>query len=238
MGCSRPDRAAQGGEDGFATAAATMISLALAVVAAAATATAIMQLTVARSDFTQDQLATAIDGVQAQAAFAVSTADRANRLRWIIPSAVGPAHVLAEAEGAKLSPAAASVLGETFFARFGVADTEELQDRLKALNKAEGIGPGLEGADAAPLWRSCARSLISVYGDAKVAQTLTASVPFMDTSVWHVGDVWRVRASLNGWVDDRTVRISGDGLHPAQTIDRRFYRASKGDDQCDALFAS
>jgi len=215
-----------------------MISLALAVVATAVTATAIGELRLAKSDFTQDSLVVALDGAQQRAAYTMLAAGLSNRLRWVDATPQGPVRVLAEAEAPKMGLFAAPNIDNATLEKLQVKDGGALIERLKAMTQADAIGPRLEAADGAPLWRACARSLISAYGDAKAAPILKATAPIIDTSAWHRGDVWRVRVTMAGWVDDRLVRFVGVALRPTVTIDRRFYGATREANQCDALFAS
>ncbi len=215
-----------------------MISLALAVVATAVTATAIVELRLAKSDFAQDRLVVALDGAHQRVAYTMLAAGLSSRLRWVEVTPDGPVRVLAEAEAPKMGLFAAPNIDDATLEKLQVADGAALRERLKSMSQADAIGPKLETADGSPLWRACARSLISAYGDAKAKPILNAAAPIIDTSAWHRGDVWRIRVTLSGWVDDRLVRFVGAELHPAQTIDRRLYRATKEANQCDALFAS
>ncbi len=214
-----------------------MISLALAIVAIAVTATSISALNLARRDFQADRIVYALAGAHERADLTMLAAGLSNRLRWNLTLPEGPVSILAEAEGPKMALSAAAGLDDASVAKLDITDANALRLRLKSMTHDEAIGSRLEAVDASHVWRACARSLISAYGDAKTIPVLKATAPVADTSAWHAGDVWRIRVALGGWVDDRTVRFSGGPVHPAQTIERRFYRQTQGDDRCDALFA-
>ena len=237
----------EGDDDGFATPAAVMVSLGVALVATAVTGEAIAQLRLARSDFARSQIESRLDGAQASAALAVISGGASTRMRWTIASNDGPVDVLAEPEAAKLSLSAAADIDDATLAKLAVADSGDLKVRLRELNPSRDADHELVSADASPVWRACARSLIAVHGAAARPPVLKARAPVQGALIWRIGEVWRVRVtwgpqSVHGlaerWVDDRIVRFTGDAEHPAAIVDRRFSRAGKGGDPCDAIFAS
>ncbi|MDR3509248.1 MAG: hypothetical protein P4L64_15245 [Caulobacteraceae bacterium] len=223
---------------GFATPAAAVVSLGLAVVASALTGAAVTQLRAARSDAARTQAEYLLDGLQAQAGLAALSSPKATRLAWTIAASSGAAEILAESESAKLGLAEAPDFDGTMLAKLGVTDAGDVRRRVSALTPQQAVGPALEAADAAPQWRACARSLISAYGMAKTQPKLTPSPPTTGAVVWRIGEVWRIRVTASGWADDRIVRFTGDLLHPAAVVDRRFYRRAEGRDRCEALFAA
>jgi hypothetical protein len=222
-------------ESGFATPAAAAASLAIALMAAAVMTAGVSELRFARADLRRSQADYALAGAQTRAALSVLQAGNSGRLLW---SPTGAAEALAEPEAAKLDLAHAVQLDDATLAKFGVSDAGPLRDRLAALGRADAAE--IVGADAAPLWRACARSVISPYGSASKLQLATASSPAASTGMqWRIGEVWRIRVVLaGGWVDDRVVRFTGDPNQPAAVVERRMTRGEQEGNRCDALFAA
>lgn len=225
-------------ESGFATPAAAVISLGLAVVASALTVLAITDLRRAKAEALKARAEYQLEGVHQRASLVAITEPKAVRLAWSIPTPRGPADVLAEAEGVKLGLKGEHAPGADVLSRLGVRDPSALRQRLLALSRQEAMGPALEAADEAPMWRACARSLISAFGVASVPPKLQASTPSQGVVISRIGEVWRIRATADGWADDRIVRLTGDPQRLAAVIERRVYRRPEGRDQCDALFAA
>ena len=224
---------------GFATSAATMVALALAIIATAATANAIMELRAARSDFGRARASYLLDGAHQLAALGVLNAKPFGRLAWRMSVDGAPVSVLAEAESQKLNVADAETLSGALLARLGVADAQALQTRLDRLVDERAPDAAIEGADAAPLWRSCARSIVSFYGQAAMPILAPAQAPKAGYTYGLIGETWRLRlASVDGWVDDRIVRFTGDALRPTATVERRFTRGGGGEAPCESLFAA
>jgi hypothetical protein len=222
---------------GFATPAAAVVSLALAMVATAVTAGGVMQLRLARADMARAEVESVLDGAQQRAALAMLSGGSATRLRWTLADG-GGVQMLAESEAAKLNLAAATVLNDATLSKLGVTDAAALRARLVAVS-ATAPSADIEAADPAPLWRVCGRSLISRLGTATRQPTLTAQVPKGGPVAWRIAEVWRLRAtSVDGWVDDRLVRFTGDPARPAAVVERRLYRTSGGGDRCDAILSA
>ena len=226
-------------EAGFATAAATIVSLALALIASAGVIAAVTELRLARTDLARERADYALAGAQQEAIAALLTARQEARLKWTQVSASGPISVLAEPQAAKLSLAAAATAGGGAFAHFALADAPHLASRLNALASADASDFQLADADAAPLWRACARSVVSPYGEAKSFTPVKAVAPIAGAVTWRIGETWRVRVSdKDGWFDDRIVRFTGDLAHPAAVVERRLGRTKGGTAACEALFAA
>jgi hypothetical protein len=225
-------------DSGYATPAAVVISLSLAIVATAVSNRSLAALELARADFERTRAEDALGGVQQGADLTIMQAPRAAPFQWTTPSDLGPADVLAEPEAPKLTLAAAAELDDASLSRFGVRDPAALRARLKTLALDNKTDANLEDADASPLWASCAPSIISQDGTA-IALPAISPKPLTGggSGQGRLGEVWRIRtASSHGWVDERTVRFTGDLTNPARTIRRRLFKTSIGDGQCDALF--
>ena len=225
-------------ESGFATPAAAVISLGLAVVASALTVLATTDLRRAKAEALKTRAEYQLDGVQQRASLIAITEPKATRLAWTISAPKGTADVLAEAEGVKLGLTDEHAPGADVLRRLGVQDPGALGQRLQTLSMQEALGPELEAADTAPQWRACARSLISAYGAANSPPKLQTTLPSQGEVITRIGEIWRIRATMDGWADDRIVRLTGDPARLAAVIERRFYRRSEGRDRCDTLFAA
>ena len=236
MACSSPNP----GEDGFATPAATMMSLAIATIAAAVTGAAIAQLEIVRRDWSFAKTEYALAGGQQIAALMALRNNDAARLRWTIPSPNGALDALAEPEPPKLSLEAAAGLDDAALGQLGVKDPISLRTQLRSLaDNHRTTAKDIEFADASAVWRRCARSIISPFGQALKWTPTPTTTPGAGEQSWRAGETWRIRiAALDGWTDDRILRFTGDGARPAAVIERRLYRQSAGRDPCDALMAA
>ncbi len=233
MACSSTDAR----EGGFATPAAVMISLALALTAAAATSASVMELKLARADLAQAGAEEELAGGQERAALILLASTTQGALRWSLSDGQRAFSALAEPESRKASVAAVASMDEQALAALGVKDSEGLKARLKALSLYQALGPDLDDADASPTWRACARSLISPLGQGGVLQLPSSSAPSADTPVSHAGEIWRMRlVARSGWSDDRIIRFTGDRLHPAAILYRRFAKYGPQGTPCEALF--
>lgn len=231
MACSSTE-----GEAGYATAAATVVSLALAVVAAAAVQSSTSALRLARAELERTRIEYELSGASLRAISSAAATGGAKRLSWSFPAQSGSVRALAEPQATKLPLAkAAGSISATLFDDLRVVSPDKLRSRLQimALNSGGELA-ALPDADASPQWRRCAASLISRYGQAQKAALTRTEPPQPGRAFWRAGEVWRVRVSSAGWVDDRIVRITGDPAHPAAVIERRFYRG-EGEGQCDTL---
>jgi hypothetical protein len=228
------------GEAGFATPAATVISLAVAIVAVAVTAASVAELRTARQDLDLGKTEYALAGGQNVAALsALQSADSA-RLRWTFPSPTGTLDALAEPERPKLSPAAAVDLDSGLLSALGVIDPITLRARLRKLSESPRPRAGdIEAADDSRTWRLCAGSIVSPFGEATSFHASGSISPQIGDLSWRAGELWRVRVTApSGWADDRLVRFTGDRLHPTAVIEQRLYRRATGEDPCEKIMAA
>lgn len=219
---------------GFATASAMIVSLALGLMATALLGVSLEQLRLSRGDLARDKVMFALAGAQNVAAVVLMQVGDQPRLRWTVSATGDPVRMLAEDETKKLALAAAANLDAEVLTRLEIRDAGPLRQRLQALAASQGLA--VADADTAPLWRACAPSLISFYGQAAKPPRLTAQTPLAVAGASHVGEIWRLRAQLGDWADDRLVRLTGDPGHPVAIVTRRLTRSGKGDAPCDALF--
>jgi len=234
VACSRPIRS----DDGYATPAAIIVSLSLAIVATGVSDRSLAALELARSDFARTRAELALDGALQEAALKLANAPAAAPIRWSASAGRGQAQVLAEPDAPKLSLAAAAALDDATLARIGAGDAEAARSRLQALVDQHDDGGGLASVDGAARWRRCARSWIAADGTQTTLPSPGAPRPQIGApgGGGRTGEVWRLRASIeDGWVDDRTVRFTGEIDHPARVIERRFFRTSEGSGACDLV---
>lgn len=221
--------------DGFATPAAVGVSLALAITVTAVMIRSTAELRRARADFERTRAEYALDGAVAAAEIAVLQSRPAERYAWTLSDDLGVFEVLAEAEAPKLALAKGDALNDTRLTRLNVRDAAELRTRLSDLSKSTIAALDIASADVAPEWRTCGPSLISAWGLQSEPHLAPSTAPDNASGVIRLGEVWRIRTrSEQGFTDDRIVRFTGDALHPAGLVARRFYRAKKGD-TCDSF---
>jgi hypothetical protein len=224
-------------DGGFATPAATVLSLALATGVVAVIAASHAELRSARTDFERTRIVHALAGGQEEAAVSLFGSAGGGTIRWSEQAAGRNLEVLAEPEALKASVAAVISMEDRALAPFRLVDPAALKERLKTLSITQAVNGGLAEADASPVWRACARALISPFGLGETLQPLSSASLSSDTPTGHAGEVWRVRVSdSSGWTDERVVRLTGDNLHPAATLERRFSKLGKEDTRCDSYF--
>lgn len=225
--------------DGFATSAAMMLSLALALVAIAATTASVTQLKSARADFDRTSAQNLLAGAQQNAALTVANGGSDARLRWSFQLQNNAVKALAEPEGAKASVTNVVAMDDSAFATLGVTDPKALRTKLSTMSTTQILGPDLAAADESAIWKACARSLISPFGQNNQLQLMGAQDASLESTTRRTGEIWRVRvADGAGWADDRIVRFTGDLLHPAAVVERRFFKLDREGDQCDSLLKS
>ena len=196
------------------------------------------QLKLARADFGHAQIENALAGEQQRAILAVLGTATPGVLRWSQAiGGQGALDITAEPEVPKASIVSVITMDNSAFADLGVADPQALKERLKTLTLAQAVGSEFEAADPSPIWKACARSLMSPFGLADRLRWIPSQAPANDTAARHAGEVWRLRVSdQDGWTDDRVVRFTGDSLHPAATLERRFAKLGQKGNSCDSIF--
>ena len=213
-----PDSAA-----GYASVAAVAVSLSLAVVAVALMNRSVVSLRRARTDFARAQAEFELAGVQRRAALAMITDSGS-------PSG-------AELETAKISLATAADLDADTLSRFGVKDPGRLSAWLREASASPTSPADLVAADRARIWKACAPTAISAFGQSTVLAAPGSDRPSALGANARLGQVWRLTARTSGWTDERIVRFTGEPQRPAAVIWRRFYRSEKGEGTCAAIFA-
>lgn len=223
--------ASSSNDEGYATVAATMISLALATIAASVVSLAAAERRSASADYRRARLELALDGLHHKAAIALSIQGSRPATASVSDTDTFAA-VLAENESAKLDP---TVAAELVRSAQLVVPVDQRHALLAALDgpgsagrKRERMRTALKGTH-----RRCVLSLISPMGGA--TSTPTPSAPSGPPAP---GDVWRVRLTTpEGWNDDRLVRFTGDPERPVATLDRLFYRETPETTGCANVFA-
>lgn len=224
--------------DGYATPAATLISMAIAGVVIAGLARSSSEMRLARAELRRSQVEYALAGAHNVALLAIATSNRPPPYAWTIPSLGQAFDVVAEPERPKLSFQAVGALDDATLDRLGAGDREVLRSKLLALNGQGGLAWPAD-ASSAPAWRACAATVISTYGAALTPPSLGYVEPqsgSLDTR-WRAGEVWRIAVTdHDGWRDERIVRFTGNGLNPAAVIGRRLTRGWKDPLSCETLF--
>ena len=175
MACSRADGLKEAdGQAGYATVAALGVSLAIALLAGSLVVRGVSALKLARADFRRSQAEYALSGAQMLATRKLLNSSGAGRLAWSAGGLDGrDIAMLAEAEGGKLTLAAAAALDDKALVLLGAADPGQTRSRLAGLRRqrdlalgggqgaASGPGPGAEpGA-----WRRPGRPGLADPGD-------------------------------------------------------------------------
>lgn len=233
MASSATDTPRDRADGGYATAAAALTALALSLVVSAVMGASLTDLRRSRAALARTRTEATLDGVQQVAVLAVLETGQSARLRWFVPTEEGPVEVLAEPEAPKLGLIAAADLADGDLLGLGGGAVSSIQARLRALALSGAGAADIAELAATPLWRACAPSLISPYGQADQLALSPAWQPATGRFSWRAGEVWRLRAlSPDGWADDRIVRLTGDAEHPAAIIERVLVRGQRGGEPC------
>ncbi len=181
-------------DDGYATAAAAMIALALSLVVSAVMGAALTDLRASKTALQRARIEALLDGVQQAAVVGVLETGAPRRLRWFVPTGQGAIEVLAEPEAAKLSLRSAAELSDDDLIGLGSSNAASIRARIRAMALAGGSADGVSRLTAMPLWRACASSMISPYGQATSLSLQAANPPTLGRFSWRAGEVWRLRA--------------------------------------------
>ena len=236
MACSRADGLKEAdGQAGYATVAALGVSLAIALLAGSLVVRGVSALKLARADFRRSQAEYALSGAQMLATRKLLNSSGAGRLAWSAGGLDGrDIAMLAEAEGGKLTLAAAAALDDKALVLLGAADPGQTRSRLAALDPGKATPDQIRAADAGAGWRVCAVSAISPWGAAKVLRLDRVQAPNQEPGGARAGQVWRIRATTSdGWTDERIVRLIGQTETPDAVIWRRFGRGAGKGVTCD-----
>jgi hypothetical protein len=217
---------------GYITVAATLISLTIATVVSAILVLSLTELRRAKADLERVQVAALLDGGQLVAALTIFSNVQPGRLRWRESTSIGAFDILAEPERSK--GAAGNLVDVSLLARLGAPDPAAAAAWLRG-EAAKSHPAPIEEAAKAPLWRNCAASMLSYFGREPAPKLAAAAVPNRQSQAGRAGEVWRVRVGINGWVDDRLVRMTGADRPPAITISRSFYKGQSGGEPCASL---
>ncbi|MGR4866933.1 hypothetical protein [Caulobacter sp. LARHSG274] len=237
MVCCRTEAPRDGG---YASAAALAVSLAVAILAAALVLRGVSALKLARADLRRSQAAYALSGAQVLAATRLVNGARSARLAWSIGGLDDRGvSVLAEAEAPKLRLTEAARLDDKVLALLGADDPAGARAHLAVLDARTATPDAIAAADVGASWRACARSAISPWGVAEALSLAAAQAPDQDLDGPRAGQVWRVRATtVDGWTDERIVRLIGRVEKPGAVIWRRFGRTADGGVTCDRTINS
>jgi len=223
---------------GYATPLALAMCVAISVSITALMSAATSDLQLARRDLDRQRVEYALAGEQAVAAMTVAQSRGGSRLQWIRSGDGSEVEIVAEAQAQKLGYDAAADLPATVVQALRIQSPDALRTRLRTLDD-QAVADGVpETLDDSQLWRLCAPALISRYGAAEKLVVTKPVLPAAGVSAAasKVGELWRIRVSGEGWIDERTVRFTGDPRRPAAVVERRFFRGEKVGSRCDAVF--
>lgn len=239
MACSVARSAPDRPDAGYATAAAALTALALSLVVSAVMGASLTDLRAARAALDRSRVETSLDGAQQVAVAALLDSGALMRLRWHVPTNLGAVEILAEPEAPKLTLSAAADLADGELLALAPGHAESIRPRLRALALSGASAADIARLGATPLWRACAPSLISPYGEGRSLALHAAAPPSQGRFSWRAGEVWRLRAlAPGGWADDRIVRLTGDAERPAAIIERVLVRGQGGGEPCRVLIES
>ena len=220
---------------GYATVTAVLVSLALATVAIAVMGRSLSALKVAQSQLDHVRFEAALDGAATEAAVQIVRSKGAGPYQFSVTDPDGgTVTVLAEPEWQKLGVKQLDTVDDASLAKLGASDPPKLRSAIAAHVGSTPTNPWLVvDAEPAPLWRTCAGHLLSVFGQSSTLPVAASTPPSMGGSNLHLGEVWRlVIQDRLGWTDERFVRFTGDPLHLVAIIDRRLTRQPKGETRC------
>ena len=231
MACCRTESAS---DAGYASVAAITVALAIALIVTAMMARSVMDLRLARADFRKTQAEYELDGAQLLASLRVLSGVADGRLTWteILPGG-DPVTILAEPEYNKLGLQAASALDQAALGSLGASDPQAAAEGLARLSPATATPDQIADLDSGRIWRLCAASALSPWGQTSTLNLQPATAPTAQTNLARIGQVWRfVATSKDGWSDDRIVRLIGQDERPSAVIWRRLTRRGKGQQIC------
>ncbi len=224
------------GASGYATASAAVLSLAFALMAVALMSRAQGALRLARADYDATRLGIAFESAAAQSVAQVITAKGAGPYAFIATTDLGPFAVQAEPEWQKLSVSHSDQLTDERLKALGVGDPASLRTRLDSQKDIplKAANPwSVEAASSSPAWRSCANSLISVFGTSPTLPVVPPAPALTAGANFRVGEIWRlVIRSPSGRTDERFVRFVGDPARPALVLDHRTFTRKEGVAPC------
>lgn len=218
---------------GYATAAAALICLVLATTVSAVMAYALHARRLADASLERAKAELALDGAHILAAAGISKNLHGGRLFWTEGQGEQVFTILAEPEFDKLKAADVKA-GSPAIVQLGATNPDKIVAEIAGAIAAD-QARSFAGMDPAPLWRRCADSVLSFFGEAEEVQLSPPRPPDTEGLRIHVGEVWRVRVSAQGWSDDRIVRITGSALAPISNIRRTFGRDAVGGEPCGEL---
>jgi hypothetical protein len=210
------------GDDGYATAAAMMVALASSIAATAILAGAVAEQRAARAQLERTTISARMNGLQLLAAGRLNRNSAPGRLQWSGQELGSTFTVLAEPEADKAGIESLQS-DPSLMASLSPLDPAKAEAFLRGQALVDTPRP-IAQADASPLWRACAPSLISYVGRS-APMPRPAPGPLREDGLRpHAGEVWRVMVRADGWSDERLVRLTGNSREPGLTLNRTLGR--------------
>jgi hypothetical protein len=211
------------GESGYATAAAALACLAIATVVASLTSVNLSEFRRAKQGLARLKAENILESAQLVAAETLNESMVPGRLSWSVDVGGQSVVVIAEPEAEKVSLAFAVSEGPEGFRALGAQHPEAAVMAAQTSLQRRYASP-VASFDSGPDWRRCAPSILSPFGVQSHAIVKPPSEPNGFGEIPRVGEIWRVVASIDGWSDDRIVRLTGHGDEPAVLIAREMRR--------------
>jgi hypothetical protein len=225
-------------DEGYATPAATVISAAIGMVVTVVILRSLADLRLAQAELARTTVEYGLDAAQAGAMLSVATSSQPPPYHWTLASLGVAVDVVAEPERPKMAFEAFTKLDDATMSKLGVGNPDLLRGELGGGSSGPAVVWVADQA-ASPVWRSCAASYVSQFGQADTLPALDYHIPVSgkQPGFWRAGEVWRIQVTNpDGWRDERIVRFTGNGLNPAAVLGRRLSRGWKGAMPCQDLF--
>lgn len=212
----RPQPIKQGNDGGYATVTAIILCAAISVLCAGILGLTMTEKRQADRQFFQTQQAEAINTavldfstslVRAQGDATIS---KDETVSW--PGGRLTVKLRAEYEGRKWPIAKAAEIDEAVLAKYTSLPKQELEDAFSDADANRPVPPN-----------DCLRSLFSSYGNTDPKKAFPQGVGLIASAGGHDGQVWRIRATTAGAVEERYVRFTGDSSHLFAVISQETF---------------
>lgn len=131
----------------------------------------------------------------------------------------------AEYEGRKWPIAKAAEIDEAILAKYTSLPKQELEGALTDADANRPVPPN-----------DCLRSLFSAYGNTDPAKAFPQGIGLIASAGGHDGQVWRIRATTAGAVQERYVRFTGDSSHLFAVVSQETFARGQMPD-CQGMIA-
>lgn len=223
----RPQPIKQGNDGGYATVTAIILCAAISVLCAGILGLTMTEKRQADRLLFRAQQAEAINTavLDFSAALVRAQGDATVSREETIPWREGRLTVKlrAEYEGRKWPIAKAAEIDEAVLAKYTSLPKQELEDAFSDADANRPVPPN-----------DCLRSLFSSYGNTDPKKAFPQGVGLIASAGGHDGQVWRIRATTAGAMEERYVRFTGDSSHLFAVISQETFATARMPD-CMAM---